>query len=232
MALQQGSASLGMAGLRRTLTCGVVTAVDRGASIAVVAAVLQRLRVRLNAIAVAAAALVQCSHTLVGRLVRLRDLLWHGDAGGVAVAQCVGAPLLPVTISRLDILLAILANRFAGAVAAAGAAHSSGGVAAAPAALLRPMPVRARLLQVWVRGCPCCRCSLRVVQFSLRRGGNVKVVGLRSDDRYSGQARAGTLPRHTSLIIECTHLRCCDGPGVIQGNGLVHGCGHCLCLRG
>lgn len=163
---------MGMMGVRRTLTCGVVTAVDRAASVAVVAAVFQRLRVMLDVIAVAATALVQCSHTLVGRLVCLCELLWHGDAGGVVIAQCVGAPLLLITISRLDLLLAILSNRFAGAVAAAGAAHSSGGIAAAPAALLRPVPVLARLLQVWVRGCPCCRCSLGAVQFSLRGGGN------------------------------------------------------------
>lgn len=80
-----------MVGLRRTLTCGVVTAVDRGTGVAVIAAKLQRLCVVLHtvAIAVAAAALLQCSHALVGGALRLCDISRHGDAGGVAVAQCV-----------------------------------------------------------------------------------------------------------------------------------------------
>jgi hypothetical protein len=188
---QQRSTNMGMVGVRRTLTCGVITAVDRAASVAVVAAVFQRLRVMLDVIAVAAAALVQCPHTLVGRLVCLCELLWHGDTGGVVIAQCVGAPLLLITISRLGLLLAILSNRFAGAVAAAGAAHSSSsGVAAAPAALLRPVPVLVRLLQVWVRGCPGCRCSLGAVQFSLQRRVNMDILGLRFDKNFSRQRQS------------------------------------------
>lgn len=73
---------------------------------------------------------------------------------------------------RLNLLLA---DRFAGAVAAAAAAHSSsdggGGIAATPTALLRPVPVLVRLLQLCLCRSPICSCSLCAVQFSLRQKG-------------------------------------------------------------